>query len=565
MRRKSVRALLIHVFAAMSVLGPGSSLRVEANHLPYPHASDYCCVDANLEATYNAKTKKVRVTWRNPDLANLEVYYGVFLGNEIDSAGIVPDAIFAETKEESPATFDAYSRPKTFYAQVLFVCEGACYRVYGENHFYIYSEAVKISKSGSGGDELQAPEISVSIADRFTGRDGDKDGFVDYFLPTDQPPKPSLRIQEWRVTLKVEECGAGKGWTHTWTVTSPSNDTQTAEGCRYIYKAKEEDVHEVTVERTAGGGETSEAFDTFDIDDILIVSLGDSFGSGEGVPDKQGDCNLAGRCSPRPGWQSKQCHRSARSGFAKAAARVAQAFEKDGATVTFVHLACSGALADTGILNGYGGVEPDAGPPLPSQIEKMRSALGPRISDVDAVLMSAGGNDIGFADIIKACMFKNSIPTWGDECRPGVGDEIFAEKLRTLKSLYQAINAKFAELGLEDKIIITQYPDFTRDDTGDFCDGPAGFSSDEWEWAFGLLNQLNAAIHQIGWTTVTSHVNTFREHGYCARGHWMVQIKESRARQGNSDGAFHPNIAGQVAYSKAIYPVLANLISSPDD
>lgn len=114
---------------------------------------------------------------------------------------------------------------------------------------------------------------------------------------------------------------------------------------------------------------------------MLIVSLGDSYGSGEGNPD------LHQIFDPRPEsffqvhrptqWVDKRCHRSATAGPAEAARRLEASDPKT--SVTFLSFACSGATIDTmwgtdavdpykppepgaptntGILGPYSGVEP---------------------------------------------------------------------------------------------------------------------------------------------------------------------------------------------------------------
>jgi len=69
------------------------------------------------------------------------------------------------------------------------------------------------------------------------------------------------------------------------------------------------------------------------LEDFLIVGLGDSNASGEGNPDVPG---LA-----RPLWEDFRCDRSAQSYQARAASAIEKA--SDHSSVTFVHLACSGA------------------------------------------------------------------------------------------------------------------------------------------------------------------------------------------------------------------------------
>jgi hypothetical protein len=70
-----------------------------------------------------------------------------------------------------------------------------------------------------------------------------------------------------------------------------------------------------------------------------------------------------------PTWQSEQCHRSALAGPARPARAIEQADERT--SVTFLHLACSGATINDGLLGSYAGIEPGAR--LPPQVTAARS------------------------------------------------------------------------------------------------------------------------------------------------------------------------------------------------
>jgi hypothetical protein len=102
-----------------------------------------------------------------------------------------------------------------------------------------------------------------------------------------------------------------------------------------------------------------------------------------------------------PRWQDRRCHRSALSGQVQAAKLLEEADPRT--SVTFVHLACSGATVWNGLLGGYTGQEP-ADPALPPQIAAASALAAGR--PIDALVVSIGGNDVGFADVIKACVLQ---------------------------------------------------------------------------------------------------------------------------------------------------------------
>ncbi|MGH3070858.1 MAG: PKD domain-containing protein [Gaiellaceae bacterium] len=112
------------------------------------------------------------------------------------------------------------------------------------------------------------------------------------------------------------------------------------------------------------------------------------------------------------GWQDRRCHRSANAGSAQAARLLELADPRT--SVTFVHLACSGAEIARGLVGGYDGVngtlpfeldgEPEADllADLDPQAEAAAELIGDR--ELDAVYLSIGGNDVGFGPIVTACI-----------------------------------------------------------------------------------------------------------------------------------------------------------------
>ena len=157
-----------------------------------------------------------------------------------------------------------------------------------------------------------------------------------------------------------------------------------------------------------------------------VVILGDSYFSGEGVPDHTDQTRAAH-------WMDHRCHRSLFAGPLLAVARVA--LEERGVAWTTITLACSGATITEGVLGSYDGIEDVAyinqfadarkdvlrvptltqldGQPLAPQWEAARSALCgyhpqcPNPIKADFVFVSVGGNDIGFASIATDLLTKN--------------------------------------------------------------------------------------------------------------------------------------------------------------
>ena len=101
---------------------------------------------------------------------------------------------------------------------------------------------------------------------------------------------------------------------------------------------------------------------------IVIATLGDSYASGEGVPDERAS-GLLFWTRHNPLWLDARCHRSLYSGHALAAFYLS--LVEPHSIVTYASFACSGALLSSGLVDPYPGAEPDSEVPLPPQIDQL--------------------------------------------------------------------------------------------------------------------------------------------------------------------------------------------------
>jgi len=281
---------------------------------------------------------------------------------------------------------------------------------------------------------------------------------------------------------------------------------------------------------------------------LNFVAIGDSYASGEG------DIGA--------GWLDPACDRSAGA----APQRAATTFSSI-RPVGFESFACSGAtvedlLAPAGQLAM---VDPDRNEP------------------VDALTLSIGGNDLGFAQVVLAC-------AGGDACNtdPAITGMVAAgfAKLRgtsaapgLMSQLVGAINNR-QDI---DNVFLTEYPDPT---TGPFSnlldpDGYCGLPGpDPGFYGFGLINeaesqwassQIVAPLNALLASTVAmgnaaqgnhpvwhlvSDADAFAGHGFCTGvgsvnpAAWFVPRyvstpTDSLLSQGDASGSMHPNDTGQ--------------------
>jgi hypothetical protein len=241
--------------------------------------------------------------------------------------------------------------------------------------------------------------------------------------------------------------------------------------------------------------------------------------------------------------------------------------------VTFLHLSCSGGKLSEGILRPYGGVRKERGELLRPQIDELQDLVPTR--SIDALVVSIGGNDVGFAKIIIRCITNKIVSctdpqsSASETFRRGIG-QLTAD----LPDFRDELAGRFGSRLAQDRIVLAGYPDFTRDQNGDYCEfgrSSGGFMTRaEWRWASErLLDRLTDVVEDFtqrqdpAWAFGRAPAS-FRTHGYCSSDTWMVSLSTTFGAVGDKNGAFHPNAAGQRAMGRSsILPALRNWLVPP--
>ncbi len=370
---------------------------------------------------------------------------------------------------------------------------------------------------------------------------------------------------------------------------------------------------------------------TVAVADRLILALGDSYGSGEGYPDvslRMRDWWNAAENRwdrvPVPGqWWDQRCHRSLFSGPAMAAVRFAH--ERRRESTTFMSYACSGAEVEGdpgrgsgGLLTGYEGreiplhlqrnveyfpdlgfVAPPNGDPLPAQLHAaMRDLCRGRFSVhdgaarcegelrvPDAVVVSIGGNDLGFGEVIRDMILGS--------CRERCIREIAEPRLPELAGRYDKVAAALAAQLRAPRVLLMEYPNPTRYDDGAFCDDRryprSGTPGELRAISLGLIaigeKEYALAHDRIYVPLLKAGADATRRHaargwqrlpimrepsdrkGVCARSRWINDPNVALSRIGMLDeawtddgrrvggiptGSFHPNFYGYFNYALRI-------------
>ena len=428
-----------------------------------------------------------------------------------------------------------------------------------------------------------------SRPDRY--RDLNADGFRDPSTTAEQVGAP--------FTVAVDACGSdgdGSSITQYQWRSAAFDAVDTAE-CAATLSFGAEGTHSVTLTVVTEQGTASVTQDVV-VNDLLIVALGDSYASGEGNPHSFGYPEVGLPLPVNVKWDNTVCHRSAYAGPAQAAAFLEQ--QDPQTSVTFVHLACSGAkIEDQLLATDVRGVLQNQQPPLgglldpyegqevtdyintlaqPPQVDHAAELTGTR--NVDAMTLSIGGNDIHFAGIVKDCIINFVGCDIDTPLVPNDGVEIFNEYKGPLRERYDRLAARltdqFGDRLRPQDVFITEYPDATRCDDGNVCAMiPHLITTSEGQWAAndvlpGLNNEIANRADAHGWTYVGGISDGFEDgHGYAANNSWMIGLVQSILQQRGKDGAFHPNVAGHTWYRNRILdhlgPQLAPAATLPSD
>jgi Bacterial Ig domain len=394
---------------------------------------------------------------------------------------------------------------------------------------------------------------------------------------------------------KLSAVGAPTVHKYEWTY---SGKTVISDSCVVDLAFPKQGAHKVGLKVTRPGGSTLGSWTRqVLVKDLLVVIIGDSMSSGEGAPNLE-----------TPAWVDYLCHRSANSGGVKAAERIEQ---KSLATVTLLNFACSGARINTdwksywgildpyeldnpssgtGIVGGYVGMVEDvtaATRMQKSQLQQIKDAVGDR--EIDAIIMSAGLNDMGMAKMTQVCVLF--IDCFNEDVGYYPNDKPLKDQVKgdanKLPAHFKAMKAEMTRLGIKSKRkLLLEYPNPLTNNNGKLCDailedavannlfGGAlhdldflpfkGWSTAEVKWANnGPWVWLNKGLRQgasiAGWEIVEGVSDAFKGHGYCSTNRFINTAQDAHKIHNGKimTSAMHPNKAGYNAMADKIMVNLA--------
>jgi hypothetical protein len=203
-----------------------------------------------------------------------------------------------------------------------------------------------------------------------------------------------------------------------------------------------------------------------------------------------------------------------------------------------------------------------------AQVDQMTSIVGNR--RIDGLVMSIGGNDAGFVDVVSRLVAADPTQPNYQGILAGIWDDARDYRTALIDTLYPQLRDRLASYDIG-QIFLTEYPDPTRDATGNTAFQILHDIADGLEVDRNELNQVRdrvmvplaqamyAFARRNGWAYVNDVAGAFATHGY---GDWFRTASDSALLQGpvwnrntissqekaNTTGTLHPTAEGQDVY-----------------
>ncbi|MFD5509295.1 GDSL-type esterase/lipase family protein [Streptomyces sp. NPDC127051] len=324
-----------------------------------------------------------------------------------------------------------------------------------------------------------------------------------------------------------------------------------------------------------------------------VVSMGDSYISGEGGRWKGNSLTNSGnRTGTDRAWVSGNtydpakvygstadgCHRSD-SAEVKSAGAIAD---------VAVNLACSGATSENVFRASNGGVVYKGEAPQADQLAAVAAA-----NNVKVIALSIGGNDLGFADIIKDCALDFVL--WNSYCyddqQSGVDQKMDAVMANVGKSVDE-IRAVMRAAGYTDssyRIVLQSYPSpiprgaenrYTQSDWSRLNTGGCPFWNRDSDWARdSLVPQIAGRLKGVAAAKGVQFLDLrdmMQGREVCAKASKQVSSSapasaktsewarwiDSSETQGPVQESMHPNYFGQLAVGRCLNLAVAQPANS---
>jgi lysophospholipase L1-like esterase len=183
------------------------------------------------------------------------------------------------------------------------------------------------------------------------------------------------------------------------------------------------------------------------------------------------------------------------------------------------------------------------------------NALAP---DDSLVLLTLGGDDLGFTNVLDKCMELSFTDPWGSPCQAHYtqgGTDQLAAAVRAEAPRMAAVLAAIAARAPQARIVVVGYPDLFPLSGG--CWPAVPITGGDVAYLRGIELQLNAMLAADARAANATYVNTYTP----TIGHDFCQPERVRDVEGLLPGSwalpFHPNTRGQAAIAAAVLAAVA--------
>lgn len=334
----------------------------------------------------------------------------------------------------------------------------------------------------------------------------------------------------------------------------------------------------------------------------VVVSLGDSYSSGEGVEPfyEQNDDNKVNE-------QDWLAHRSTKSWPGKLRVNGGTVLLSDNkadpadpvsdqSSAAWYFLASSGAVTANLALGSSGDqgkevtldrngnhVDGAVAPPLltekvdrtvTSQGELLSSICGAHGGSVDYVTMTIGGNDVGFTDVVMSCLDTQLFDFRGVENALGEAEQTYHDEARD--NIRQAYVNVSQTAGAQSYVLVAGYPTLldASDDHLIFHRNESLMINNKVEWFNAelekIVDEVNAENDGTrGQLVFVSVASEFRGHEAYADSPYLNEVillaqGEDLARTPPSAYSIHPNELGTDAYARAVQRAIDQIESGQE-
>lgn len=199
-----------------------------------------------------------------------------------------------------------------------------------------------------------------------------------------------------------------------------------------------------------------------------------------------------------------------------------------------------------------------------AQVPEASDFLRAQRLKADAVVMSIGGNDIGFGTIIGDCL----APT-NDCSKPGSGaQKALNDGKEALPAAYRSLAASLTATGIiSTNTFLTSHPNpLSKNDTRtcagtDFLPDALLINMSDNNAAFGVavVGEINTVVRAAnrahGWQPITSHINSATGRGMCSTAPWYNTRNAALSQQGEDIPSSSEGVAGPMFDFFSVLPL----------